>query len=121
MPDDSRDSDVDIILDAYAERVRESFKIFAENLGMGQNFKSSTVRFMRSLELMRKARDMALEAMSGTAVAEPAEESTAAAAPNKISAADMSPLGADGLSAEDQKMIEHALEGTTGHKPLVRR
>jgi hypothetical protein len=37
-----------------------------------------------------------------------------------VSAADMSPIG-DGLSAEDQKMIEHALEGTTGHKPLVRR
>ena len=121
MPDDSRATDEDIILDAYAERVRESFKIFAENLGMGQNFKSSTDRFMRSLELMRKARDMALEAMSGTAVADPAEESTATADPNKISAADMSPLGAEGLSAEDQKMIEHALEGTTGHKPLVRR
>jgi hypothetical protein len=120
MPDDSRDSDVDIILDAYAERVRESFKIFAENLGMGQNFKSSTDRFMRSLELMRKARDMALEAMSGTAVVEPTEESPAATDPNKVSAADMSPIG-EGLSAEDQKMIEHALEGTTGHKPLVRR
>jgi hypothetical protein len=68
MPDDSRATDVDIILDAYAEKVRESFKIFAENLGMGQNYKSSTERFMRSLELIRKARDMALEAMSGTTV-----------------------------------------------------
>jgi hypothetical protein len=121
MPDDSRATDVDIILDAYAEKVRESFKIFAENLGMGQNYKSSTERFMRSLELIRKARDMALEAMSGTAVVEPAEEGAATADPNKVSAADMSPLGTNGLSAEDQKMIEHALEGTTGQKPLVRR
>jgi hypothetical protein len=120
MPDDNRASDTDIILDAYAERVRESFKIFAENLGMGQNYKSSTDRFMRSLELIRKARDMALEAMSGAAIVEPAEESTASDDPNKVSAADISPMG-EGLSAEDQKMIEQALAGTTGHKPLLRR
>ena len=65
MPDDSRASDADIILAAYAEKVREAFKVFAENLGMGQNHKSSTERFMRSLELTRKARDMALDAMNG--------------------------------------------------------
>lgn len=121
MPDDNDLSDTEIILDAYAEKVRESFRIFAENLGMGQNFKSSTDRFMRSLELIRKARDMALEAMNGTAVIDPVEESSAAPDPNKVSAADMSPIGAEGLSAEDQKMIEAALAGTTGHKPLVRR
>jgi hypothetical protein len=121
MPDDNRDNDVEIILDAYAEKVRESFKVFAENLGMGQNHKSSTDRFMRSLELMRKARDMALEAMNGTAVVEPTEQSTEPVDESKVSAADMSPIGADGLSAEDQKMIEHALAGTTGQKPLQRR
>jgi hypothetical protein len=32
----------------------------------------------------------------------------------------MSPIG-EGLSAEDQRMIQHALEGTTGQKPLLRR
>ena len=121
MPDDNLTSDTDIILQAYAEKVRENFKIFAENLGMGQNYQNSTVRFVRAMELTRKARDMALDALNGSGIAEPTEESPAATDPNKISAADMSPLGADGLSAEDQKMIEHALEGTTGHKPLLRR
>jgi hypothetical protein len=121
MPDDSRDSDEAIILDAYAERVREAFKIFAENLGMGQNHKGSAERFLRAMELTRKARDMALEVVNGTAVAEAAETNTASADPHKISAADMSPLASEGLSAEDQKMIEHALEGTTGQKPLLRR
>ena len=42
MPDDNLTSDTDIILQAYAEKVRENFKIFAENLGMGQNYQSST-------------------------------------------------------------------------------
>lgn len=120
MPDDSHDNDVAIVLDAYAEKVREAFKIFAENLGMGQNHKSSTERFMRSLDLIRKARDMALEAMSGEAVVEPEEQSPATTDSGKVSAADMSPIG-EGLSDEDQKMIEHALAGTTGQKPLVRR
>lgn len=120
MPDDNLTSDTDIILQAYAEKVRENFKIFAENLGMGQNYQNSTLRFMRAMELTRKAREMALDAINGVGVVEPTEESPSTTDPNKVSAADMSPIG-EGLSAEDQKMIEHALEGTTGHKPLVRR
>lgn len=120
MPDDSRASDTDIILEAYAEKVREAFKIFAENLGMGQNHQNSTERFMRSLELTRKARDMALDAMNGVGVVEAVTEPSETD-PTKVSAADLSPMGAEGLSAEDQKMIEHALAGTTGQKPLVRR
>ena len=122
MPDDSRDSDAEIILTAYAEKVREAFKIFAENLGMGQNHKNSTERFIRSLELTRKARDMALEAINGGGiVVEPAAaEGAAVEDAGKVSAADFSPMG-EGLSPEDQKMIEQALAGTTGHKPLVRR
>jgi hypothetical protein len=120
MPDDNRDSDTEIILDAYAEKVREAFKVFAENLGMGQNQKSSTERFMRSLDLVRQARDMALAAMNGGTVIEEPVESGTSADPNKVSAADMSPIG-EGLSAEDQRMIQHALEGTTGQKPLLRR
>lgn len=122
MPDDNRASDADIILEAYAEKVRENFKIFAENLGMGQNYQNSTLRFMRAMELTRKARDMALDAINGVGVVEPTPETetSGAADPNKVSAADMSPIG-EGLSAEDQKMIEAALAGTTGHKPLVRR
>jgi hypothetical protein len=121
MPDDNRASDEDIILEAYAEKIRENFKIFAENLGMGQNYQNSTLRFMRAMELTRKARDMALDAINGVGMAEPeaAAESSAGDA-GKVSAADLSPMG-EGLSPEDQKMIEQALAGTTGHKPLVRR
>ena len=120
MPD-NRASDDDIILEAYAEKVRENFKIFAENLGMGQNYQNSTLRFMRAMELTRKARDMALDAIHGVGIDEPTvAESPATDEAGKVSAADLSPMG-EGLSAEDQKMIEQALAGTTGHKPLVRR
>jgi hypothetical protein len=121
MPDDSRATDEDIILDAYAEKIREAFKVFAENLTMGQAHKGSAERFLRSIELTRRARDMALEAINGVGIVEPeaaAENSTDDA--GKVSAADMSPVG-EGLSPEDQKMIEQALAGTTGQKPLVRR
>ena len=123
MPDDNRASDTDIILDAYAEKVREAFKIFAENLSMGQNHKNSAERFLRSMELTRKARDMALDAINGVGIVEPepATESSQSSDAGKVSAADISPMGAEGLSAEDQKMIEQALAGTTGHKPLLRR
>ena len=122
MPNDSRASDADIILDAYAEKVREAFKIFAENLGMGQNQKNSAERFLRSVELTRRARDMALDAINGVGIADPnaAVESSATNDAGKVSAADMSPVG-EGLSEEDQKMIEQALAGTTGHKPPLRR
>ena len=120
MPDDSRDSDADIIHAAYAEKVKEAFKIFAENLGMGQNHKNSQERFFRSLEIIRKARDMALEATDGLTVVEPTAPTAAASDQKKPSAADLEPV-ADALSAEDQAMIEHALAGTTGQKPFLRR
>jgi hypothetical protein len=121
MPDDGRATDEDIILDAYAEKIREAFKIFAENLTMGQNHKGSAERFLRSIELTRRARDMALDAIHGLGIEpeEPTDSSTASNA-GKMSAADLSPLS-EGLSPEDQKMIEQALAGTTGHKPLPRR
>ncbi len=114
MPDDNFADDTEIIRAAYAEKVKEAFKVFAENLGMGQNEKSSKDRFSRSLELVRKARDMALEVSSGVVVVEP----TAAAA--KI-LADSEPNAADSLSLEDQAMIQQALAGTTGLKPVTRR
>ena len=122
MPDDSSASDEDIILDAYAEKIREAFKVFAENLTMGQNHKNSAERFQRSIELTRRARDMALNAINGIGIVEPEEatEDSTADSAGKVSAADLSPMG-EGISAEDQKMIEQALAGTTGHKPLLRR
>lgn len=110
MPDADRLDDSEIILSAYAERIREAFKIFAENLAVGQNEKSCRERFLRSLELSRKARDLALEVAAGTTLVEP--EPVAAAGEGG---------GAELLSAEDQAMIEQALSGTTGAKSLQRR
>ena len=110
MPDESLEFDAEIIRSAYADKVKEAFKVFAENLGSGQNQKSSIERFVRAMELVRKARDLALESVSATAAVQ-AEERPAERAPS----------GADGLSAEDQAMIEHALAGTTGQKPVLRR
>jgi hypothetical protein len=111
MPDESLEFDAEIIRSAYSDKVKEAFKVFAENLGSGQNQKSSTERFVRALELVRKARDLALESVTAT-VAVQAEERPAQ---------ERAPAGPDGLSAEDQAMIEHALAGTTGQKPVLRR
>jgi hypothetical protein len=87
---------------AYSEKVKEAFLAFAENLSVGQAEKSCKERFLRSLGMIKKARDLALDAISEEYVAEadearPAEEAAG-----------------EGLSDEDREMIEHALSGTTG-------
>ena len=107
MPDDSAVIDANIIRAAYAEKVKDAFIVFAENLAVGQGEKSCKERFLRSLEMVKKARDLALEAVSGADVVEPpvASEETA---PN----AGETPM--DGLSAADRAMIEQAVGGTTG-------
>jgi hypothetical protein len=99
MSDDSPEAG--FISAAYAEKVKEAFLGFAENLSVGQAENSCKERFLRSLAMIKKARDLALDAISEGYVAEaqarPREEAPAEA-----------------LSAEDQEMIEHALSGTTG-------
>jgi hypothetical protein len=117
MSDDTHDSDADIIRAAYAEKVKEAFKVFAENLGMGQNQQNSKERFLRSLELVRKARDMALDAAGGAPIVEP----TAQVADGEPAAAAVRQRGVDDLSAEDQAIVEQALAGTTGQKSPLRR
>jgi hypothetical protein len=107
MPDDSAVIDANIIRAAYAEKVKDAFIVFAENLAVGQGEKSCKERFLRSLEMVKKARDLALEAVSGEDVVEPPAPSEAAV-PNS----DETP--ADGLSASDRAMIEQAVGGTTG-------
>ena len=88
---------------AYSEKVREAFIAFAENLSVGQAEKSCKERFLRSLTMIRKARDLALQViLEGEGVeaegdTRPAEE-----------------VAGEGLSDEDRAMIEHALSGTTG-------
>ncbi len=106
MSDDHGLSDAQIIQAAYAERVAEAFKVFAENLNTGQAEQACTVRFVRALELIRKTRDLALRAATHGAPASPGLEGAGLleeAAP---------------LSAEDQAMVDSALSGTTGrHTP----
>jgi hypothetical protein len=111
MPDDSPQLDAEIIRIAYGERVKEAFKVFADNLSTGQSEKTASERFMRSLELVRKARDLALQAVSGIAAGEPpaTAEGRADDAPNGIGGS---------LTAEEQALVEQALAGTTGHRRL---
>jgi hypothetical protein len=102
MSDDSHIPEAEFITAAYAEKVKEAFLGFAENLNVGQAEKSCTERFLRSMAMIKKARDLALVAISEGYVAEaqavrPAEE-----------------IAGEGLSDEDRAMIEHALSGTTG-------
>jgi hypothetical protein len=101
MSDDSRNlEEAEFITAAYAEKVKEAFLSFAENLSVGQAEKSCKERFQRSLLMIKKARDLALVAITEVIVVEPlgAREE----------------YHAEVLSAEDQAMIDHALSGTTG-------
>lgn len=100
MSDDSPEAG--FITAAYAEKVKEAFLGFAENLSVGQAEKSCKERFLRSLAMIKKARDLALDAISEGDIAEANE------APREEEAA------GEGLSDEDRAMIEHALSGTTG-------
>jgi hypothetical protein len=112
MPEDHRETDAEIIAAAYAERVREAFRAFADNLGMGQNDKNAADRFLRSLALIRKARDVAIAAVRAEAAAaaepKPADGATGAAE-----------ITGDGLSPEVREMIEHAVEQTRGSRKLA--
>jgi hypothetical protein len=110
MPDASYERDAEIIHSAYADKVKEAFKIFAENLAMGENDRGCRERFLRALELIRKARDMALDGIGGTATEVAPAAVAAGAAPHETAAAD------DGLSAEERAMVEQALAGTTGQR-----
>ena len=103
MLDDNRTpEEAEFITAAYAEKVKEAFLGFAENLSVGQAEKSCRERFLRSLAMIKRARDLALDAISEGYVAEAPEGRRREEAP------------AEALSAEDQAMIEHALSGTTG-------
>jgi hypothetical protein len=113
MTDDSPSIDADIVRAAYADKVKETFMVFAENLTGGQAEKSSKERFLRSMELVRKARDLALDAISEAAGAPQASGIEGAAKRDETPA--------ERLSAEDQAMIDAAVGGTTGvAKPVLR-
>ncbi|HVB17102.1 MAG TPA: hypothetical protein VNF04_11245 [Stellaceae bacterium] len=113
MPNESVLDDTEIIHSAYAERVREVFRVFADNLSVGENEKLCRDRFVRSLDMVRRARDLALQAASGSLAAEwAASEVAEQAAKSEAQAA------AGALSAEDQAMVDKVLSGTTGAAAL---
>src|SRR5215467_11429425 len=87
---------------AYSEKVREAFLAFAENLSVGQAEKSCKERFLRSLAMIKKARDLALQAIIEEEGLEQKQEEQASE----------TAVG-EGLSEEDRALIEHALSGTT--------
>ena len=99
MPEDSREVDAEIIHAAYADRVTDAFRIFAENISQGQNENNCKERFLRAMQLIRKARNLALDVLSAESAGgadKPAEAAKREAPPGS---------GMEGLSAEDQAMI----------------
>ena len=108
MPDNAH-SDAEIIQTAYADRITDAFTVFAENLSTGQSEQACVMRFRRALEMIRRARDLALQTAAGPAPAEAGSE--------ELRRTSSSQEAGEPLSAEDQALIEQALSGTTGHMP----
>ena len=64
MPESGLPSDAEIIAGAYAERVRDLFKIFVEAVYTGEPEREAAVRFRRGLESARRVYAAAVEAMT---------------------------------------------------------
>jgi hypothetical protein len=62
MADNGLSDDARIIADAYAVRVTDLFKVFAEAVATGEPDREAVVRFKRGLMSARRVRDLALEA-----------------------------------------------------------
>jgi hypothetical protein len=63
MPDPALPDDAEIIAGAYAERVRDLFKVFAESVATGEPERDAVIRFRRGLVTARRVYAAALEAM----------------------------------------------------------
>jgi hypothetical protein len=63
MPTDGLPSDAEIITGAYAERVRDLFKVLAESVVTGEPERDAIARFRRGLVSARRVRELAFEAM----------------------------------------------------------
>jgi hypothetical protein len=62
MPDAGPRDDVAIISEAYAARITDLFKVFAEAVATGEPEREAVVRFKRNLLAARRVRDLALDA-----------------------------------------------------------
>jgi hypothetical protein len=66
MPDASMD-DAQIVARAYADRVSELFKVFAEAVATGEPDREAVIRFKRNLIAAQRVRDLALQAVKEAA------------------------------------------------------
>lgn len=62
LPIPARDDDVVVIQAAYQEKVKDLFKVLAEALAVGENERACQQRFQRALRLVKRARQLALDA-----------------------------------------------------------
>ena len=53
MSDNNQEADIEIVRAAYADRVTDAFRVFAENIAMGQNENNCKERFIRAVQLIR--------------------------------------------------------------------
>ena len=63
MADDGLPDDLEIIDAAYAERLKELFRIFAEAVYTGEPEREAVVRFSRALLSARRVHALALQAL----------------------------------------------------------
>lgn len=61
MPPDDTDDDARIIGAAFAERVKDLFKVFAESVATGEPDREAVIRFRRGFLSAKRVRDLALE------------------------------------------------------------
>ena len=62
MADNDLSDDARIIADAYAIRITDLFKVFAEAVATGEPDREAVVRFKRGLLSAQRVRDLALAA-----------------------------------------------------------
>jgi hypothetical protein len=62
MPAGGAPDDAEIIIAAYAVRVTELFRVFAEAVATGEPDREAVVRFKRGLLAARRVRGLALDA-----------------------------------------------------------
>jgi hypothetical protein len=62
MADNDLSDDARIIADAYAIRITDLFKVFAEAVATGEPDREAVVRFKRGLLSAQRVRDLALTA-----------------------------------------------------------
>jgi hypothetical protein len=63
MAENGLPNDAEIVAGAYAERVRDLFKVFAESVATGEPERDAVVKFRRGLLTARRVYAAAIEAM----------------------------------------------------------